>query len=478
MTNTLGRGRGLLLCGSALASALAFTAPAHAQSAQDLRQQMQTMQQRLDALEASEAESKRAQQATAAQATAASQQAQAADLKGSFPGSIRIPGTDTSVRLYGFVRATGGYDIGNNYRGVTFAAKSASLTRSAADRQGGDAKFDARYSRLGFETRTDSAWGPVRSVVEFDFGGTQSTGSTTTQGGWTPRLRLAYVEAGPLLAGQTNTLFAGNVSHYELVDFNTAFGLSSVRQAQIRYTAQLGGGLSAAIGLEDPYSDYAYTGGTVYPDSDTSPAVAVNRLPDLTGSLSYGGNWGHVDLTGLLRQIRYTNDGAASGSARFHDSTTGYGVALDSEVNTIGKDTVFARAVFGDGIGRYLDSIGPVGAVSNVGMSGVNAASVRLDTVQVVSGMMGFQHFWAPTVRSTLLGGLARISYPDYVRQFSTAMNRTMGEVQGNLIWSPIKALDLGMEYHYGERSLLEENSDGAKRGAGQRVMALVKYSF
>lgn len=476
MTNTLGRGRGLLLCGSALASALAFAAPAHAQSAQDLRQQMQSMQQRLDALEAAEAEAKRAQQATAAQAAAASQQAQAADLKGSFPGSIRIPGTDTSVRLYGAARFSGSYDFDGRNRSITQSSNSVPLTRGAADRQGGGTNFDARYSRLGFETRTDSDWGPVRTLVEFDFAGSQSTASTTTQGGWVPRLRHAYVEAGPLLAGQTTTLFAGTFPD-EVVDANTPLGQSALRQAQIRYSLDLGNGFSAALGLEDPYSDYSYTGGTVYPDSDTSPAVAVNKLPDLTSRLTYGGSWGHVDLTGLLRQIEYTNKGATVASQRFSDTVTGYGLGLDGVVNTFGQDNMFGRVVYGEGIGRYLDGIGGAG-ISNVGLSSVAQANYALDTVKVFSGIVGYKHVWAPGIRSTVQGSLARLSYPSYADTFSTSLNRTMGEVMANTVWSPIRNLDLGVEYHYGERGLLEADSNGAKRGVGSRLETVVKYSF
>jgi hypothetical protein len=478
--------RGTLMCGTALAGALTLAASltvpsgaAHAQSTQTLRLEINNLQQRLQALEAQQAETQRAQQATAAQAAQAQQAAaQASNLQGSFPGSIRIPGTNTSVRLYGFVRTTGTYDFEGRNRAPFQNSNAVPLTTGAAERQGGDFAFSARYSRLGFETRTDSPWGPVRSVVEMDFGGAQSTASTTSQASWIPRLRHAYVEAGNFLAGQTTTLF-GDTLALDMIDFGTFVGLSATRQAQVRYTAPIGGGATWAFSLENPYSDYTYTGGFTVPDSDTTPALAVNRFPDFVTSLKIPGDWGHVALQGVVRRIDFTNDGATLPAQRFSDETWGYGVALNGVLNTVGKNRFMTRVAYGDGVGRYIDNMG-AGASSNVGLAGVTTP--ELDTNKVFSAMLGYQHFWADNLRSTVAGGFARITYPSYARQFSAStqntQNRDMTQGIANIIWTPFQNLDLGLEYNVGTRQLLEASSEGATRGFGQRITALVKYNF
>ncbi len=474
--------RGALLCGTALAGALALTAPtsqAHAQSTQTLRLEINNLQQRLQALEAQQAEAQRAQQATAAQAAEAQRTAaQASDLRGSFPGSIRVPGTNTSVRLYGFVRLTGTYDFEGRNRSPVQNSSAVPLTRGPAARQGGDFAFGARYSRLGFETRTDSAWGPVRSVVEMDFGGAQSTASTTSQNSWVPRLRHAYVEAGPFLAGQTTTLFGDTVA-LDMIDFGTFVGLGGPRQAQIRYTAPIGDGATWAFSLENPYSDYTYSGGYTLPDSDSTPAVAINRFPDFVTSLKVPGSWGHVAAQGVLRRIDFTNDGATLPSQRFSDEAWGYGIAFNAVLNTFGKDRLVGRVAYGDGVGRYIDNMG-AGASSDVGLAGVT--SPVLETNKVTSAMLGYQHFWAENLRSTVAGGFARITYPSFARQFSTStqniQNRDLTQGIANIIWTPLQNLDLGLEYNVGTRQLLEASTEGATRGFGQRITALVKYSF
>lgn len=476
--------RQALLCGTALAATLALgTAPASAQSStQSLRLEIQNLQDRLNQLEAQQAENTRAQQAAAAQAAEANRAAQAAKqasmTPGSFPGSFRVPGTNTSVRLYGFVRATGTYDLNGRNRAPFQNSNAVPLTTGPAERQGGDTQFSARYSRLGFETHTDSDWGLIRSVVEMDFGGVQSTGSLTTQNSWIPRLRQAFVEAGPLLAGQTTTLF-GDTLAWDMIDFGTMVGLGGPRQAQIRYTATLSPGVTWAFALENPYSDYTYTGGAVLPDSDTTPALAINRLPDFTTSARIKGTWGDVALQGVLRRIDFTNDGATVASQRFSDETLGYGVALNGVLNVFQKDRLMARAAYGDGVGRYIDNFGS-GAVSNVGLAGV--LHPELDTVKASSIMVGYQHFWSDTVRSSVGAGFAHFNYPSYARSFSPATQNIQNTnlVQGlaNIIWTPVTALDLGLEYNYGTRDLLSASTEGATHGLGQRITALVRYTF
>lgn len=481
MINSLPFRRGALMCGTALAGALALAvpmAPAQAQSTQTLRLEINNLQQRLQTLEAQQAETQRAQQAATVQAADAQRTAQAADLKGSFPGSIRIPGTNTSVRLYGFVRLTGTYDFEGRNRAPFQNSNAVPLTRGPAARQGGDFALSARYSRLGFETRTDSAWGPVRSVVEMDFGGAQSTASTTSQNSWIPRLRHAYVEAGGFLAGQTTTLF-GDTLALDMIDFGTFVGLGGPRQAQVRYTAPLGDGVTWAFSLENPYSDYTYNGGGVLPDSETTPAVAVNRFPDLVTSFRVPGSWGNVAVQGVLRRIDFNNEAPAVASQRFSDETWGYGLALNGVLNTFGKDRLLARVAYGEGVGRYIDNMG-TGAASNVGLAGVTDPS--LETNKVTTAMIGYQHFWADNLRSTVAGGFARITYPSFARQFAAGtqnnQNRDMTQGIANIIWTPFQNLDLGLEYNVGTRQLLEPSTEGATRGFGQRVTALVKYNF
>lgn len=468
--------------GAALLGGLALSAPAHGQSTTALRGEISELQRRIGMLEQQrERDTAAAQQVQAEQQEISQRLAQQGNLVGSFPRSIRIPGTETSVRLYGFVRLTGSYDFEGRNRSDVQSANTVPLTTGVLARQGGDFQFGARRSRIGFETRTNTSYGPARSVVEMDFAGAQSVSSTSSQANWIPRLRHAYVEFAGFTLGQTTTLF-GDTVNGEFLDSFTFLGLGGPRQAQIRYTAPLNGGASFAVGLENPLSDYTYASGAVLPDSDGSaPALSVNRLPDLTARLMVAGNWGNIALQGLLRRIDYTNKGALNLLDRFSDEAWGYGLALGGSLNTVGKSRAFGRVSYGEGIGRYLDIIGS-GATSDIGLPGITAGNTSLDLVKVSSATIGYQHFWTETIRSTVAGSLARLSYPSYARAFPTAtqnlQNRTMGQAVANLVWSPVPDLDVGVEYNYAERSLLAPSAEGAQRGIGQRLLATATYRF
>lgn len=473
--------RRALLGGAALLGTSALIVPASAQSTSTLRSEINDLQQRLNALEAQQQRDAAVAAATRADQQQISQRlAQQGDLKGSFPRSIRIPGTQTSVRLYGFARLTGSYDFEGRNRSDVQSANTVPLTRGAAERQGGDFQFGARRSRLGVETRTDTPYGVARSVLEMDFAGAQSTSSTSSQANWIPRLRHAYVEFAGFTLGQTTTLF-GDTVNGEFLDSFTFLGLGGPRQAQARYTADLGGGLSFAVGLENPLSDYMSNTGAVVPDSDSSPALAVNRIPDLTLRLMNAGSWGNVALQGIIRRIDYTNKGALDPLQRFSDEAWGFGVALGGSVNTFGKSRAFGRIAYGEGVGRYLEIVGS-GATSDIGLPGINARNASLDLVKVSTATIGYQQFWTDTVRSTFAGTLARASYPSYARDFAPAaqnlQNRTLGQFVANLVWSPIPDLDVGIEYNYAERGLLAPATEGARRGVGQRVLSTMTYRF
>src|ERR1700726_1407894 len=141
---------------------------------------------------------------------------------GSFPRSFLIPGTDTSIRVGGFIDETfdyyfvGGQPNGNQTTtvGVTGNFETAPLNThalttvpgfptpgnlvpqsTASSRGNGSFSQTPKESRLNIETRTPTAWGESRTFVEFDFAGSgtfSSNNLTTVSDSLIPRLRYAY----------------------------------------------------------------------------------------------------------------------------------------------------------------------------------------------------------------------------------------------------------------------------------------------
>ncbi len=432
---------------AALALGFVTAGPALAQSdaetVRELRRQMQQLQRRLDALEARQRQLVPAaaaapapnaatpqpqagirplpQQATplpparpgtppgTANATAAapanagpvpsqgSQQPpeQAATL-GTLPGFIGVPGSNTAVRLYGFAVGIMTRDGGPRNRSDAVTAQGIPLSPSAASRQGGELLFSGRRSRLGLETVSDTDWGRLRTVLEMDFAGSQSTASLQSQAStnsYIPRLRLAYGELGPFLAGQNWSLFYDE-NYPQRLDYATPFATSNVRQAQFRYTHSFGHGLSLAGSVEQPYTDLTSSGGVRYADVDTgtAPPLTIDRTPDFLARLHWQDEKvGSVALTGLLRpSMELTNVGDTNPALRYHQSTTGWGFQVAAMARLFERDRAFLRFVYGQGVGRYLDSTANgQGAVTNAGLTGIGTTQVRINEVPMVAALLG-----------------------------------------------------------------------------------------
>src|SRR5262249_49791470 len=103
--------------------------------------------------------------------------------RGLFPGSFLVPGTNTSFRFRGFVRATGLYDfnpIGSRDDFVT-------NTIPVPQQNGQNQNISARYSRIGLDTWTPTPffeWN-VHTFIEGDFfnGPAQAVGGGGTRSG-------------------------------------------------------------------------------------------------------------------------------------------------------------------------------------------------------------------------------------------------------------------------------------------------------
>ncbi len=505
---------------------LPIVAPAGAQSVDELKAMVLKLQQRVEQLEANQrvvpqkarpaptqpapiaqgpspAQLKGAQQAaeqaqkSAAEAQQAAAQAQqnaaqakdtaTAEVKAAFApppgkpgGSFRIPGTETVIRAYGFMKLNGSDDLTTFNPSDALSAQSIPLFGTAAQRQGGGTQMSARRSRFDLETWTpvNDTFGEFHSLFEMDFAG-QNTSLTTqaTASGYTPRLRKFYADFGKpvggwgaVLLGQETSVYSDNpLLPIQWLNDLTFVGVSNVRQAQFRYTYGFGGGLTGASGVEAPYSDITTTTGTSFPDSNGGSGIGWQYSPDLTGRLVWKQGWGLLALRGLVRpQIDLNNEGISATSAQFNKSTSGFGVGLTGVINLLdGRLVLMASGNAGDGIGRYLDSTSNgYGAVSNAGLPGVASNATSINAPGTYGGMVGLQYFFTPTIRTNMSIGGARIILPSYTSQFGgcvgassstgTCSSTNSSEASGtiNFIWSPFKALDLGVEYEYVERHL------------------------
>src|SRR3984893_7862078 len=374
-------GRAVAIAGAAATVALLTGLPAaNADELADLRANQELLQRRIEQL------------AQAAQGRPGVPGAYGAEampgemaIQGSFPRSFLIPGTDTSIRVGGFIDETLDYffvgappnGAQSTTVGVTGNFETAPLNSAgktvpgfptpgnlvpqstATSRGNGSFSQSPRETRLNVETRTPTAWGESRTFVEFDFAGSgnfSSNNLTTVSDSLIPRLRYAYGTLGGFLAGQANSNFSDPDANPETLDFGGPAGFAGVtRIPQVRYTYAGSWGSAWSISAETPETDVVTPAGYVKTDTNlgqnpvasgtTTGCVANGVLisatagcslptnptkssaPDITFASYWAQPWGHVDFRGLVRPTLTLNDG------KFVDRTfVGYGGGVSGDV--------------------------------------------------------------------------------------------------------------------------------------------------
>ncbi|HEY3912550.1 MAG TPA: DcaP family trimeric outer membrane transporter [Stellaceae bacterium] len=417
MTRT--RNAAKLLAASAIAAGLLIQtgAPdARADELADLRANQQVLQQRIDQLAQAQAqqlpETKAYPGLPGALGTPPA--AGAALLGGSFPRSFLIPGTDTSIRVGGFVDITaldfltGGGNVPGSNAGTNAGqngnlhsmpvgeafvpgAPGGIIPQSKAHSKGnGVYEMNPQQSRLNVETRTPTPWGESRTFFEFDWAGCSAGGSYTCQssqqgGGDSilPRLRFAYGTLGGFLAGQALSNFSDADADTESMDFGGIEGSTGGnRIPQVRYTIAGPYGSAFSMSAEQPTTSVIVPGGTVSSDLPTDgltgttttppasviPAIcngipctgtgmaqvnpAKQTAPDLTIANYWSEPWGHVDFSGIMT-FPDVEDGAY-----INHHYIGYGGHFSGDVHPRwfgwAKDDFLFSVIAGDGIGNRL----------------------------------------------------------------------------------------------------------------------------
>ena len=312
----------------------------------------------------------------------------------------------------------------------------------------GESIFSVRQSRLGVLGFLPTNWGELKTKFEFDlFGVGADAGQTTI------RLRHAYGELGPVLAGQTNSLFMDGDVFPNTIDYWGPSGMVFFRNVQLRYTPWQANGMKVAVALEGP--------GVSLDNSSTGFAnvSSHNKLPDLTGQFRWDQGWGHLQAAGIVRQLGYETPGAAGSEPS--GTKTGYGLNLSGAYNTFGKDKLMAQLVMGHGIANYMND-------AKIDLA--TDAAGNPDLVPLLGWLVYYDHYWSEKWSSSIGWSETRESNTSG-QAFDAFHKGSYGSV--NLLWYPARNVMTGFEFLYGKR----ENKDGAS-GDDTRLQFSAKYTF
>jgi len=348
-------------------------------------------------------------------------------------GFLRIPGTQTDIKLGGFAKLSLIHDrdpAGNPDKLVT-----ASIPIGAG--AGTNTVLDANATRFSFEVRRPSSLGPLRFYLENDFYGGPGTSGF--------RLRQAHAQVGNTYAGYGYSAFADPDAYPETLDDEGPGSESLRRLASVRQLWNLAQGVTAAISIEDPESDIAPAQG----------GAPEQPLPDVVGTLRLERAWGHLQGGLLIRQLAYRDAGG--------DATAmGYGLNLSGQRH-FGSDVLSGSVIYGAGISRYLNDLGGRNMDAVIADDGVNP-------LRVAAAHVGYTHHWHSGWRSNLvLGRLELETHP----ALAPDAFQTSTYAAANLILQASPTFSWGLEVLYGDLRVQDGRSSDVLR-----VQGSIKYDF
>jgi hypothetical protein len=391
-------------------------------------------------------------------------------------GFFYIPGTDTCIKIGGWVRAE--YALGETGN---------SHAQFLAFGGGRNNRIDSTDTRLrartvvSLDVRTQTEYGTVRAYNRFGF----TTDSTTTSTGalYTER---AFIQIAGFTFGKTQSYFdfVGGAVCYGCGygGHLSQFGAGGTIVAA--YSATLGNGFTATIALEDGTQrrvavwdasndaqnalvigvmpgpslqgpDAGSIGGAITGD------YGAHSVPDIVGSLRVDQAWGSAQISAAAHQIRggwYGNNstGAGANGTPFAAPSDTFGFAVDAGVIVnlpwAKGDRFYIEGAYTEGAPSYAGWSGSVqggyavlgrfsgrtvGAAwafdsifGNLAATG-GATGHQLTTSWTIGG--GIEHYWTPAVRSSLFANYSGTTFNGTARTLFCASPqspiRTLGGV-------------------------------------------------
>ena len=352
---------------------------------------------------------------------------------GDIGGGFRLPGSETSLRVYGYAEVHLINDIGragpsDNSTDLTFQPVGSEVGNNAALGLKGKTKLTAQTSRFGFESSTPTSAGTFNTKLEMDFYG-YSSGNRNRL-----RVRHAYGEYAGFLIGQTWSTFMDLDDLPETVDFNGSIGAPFSRRTMIRYAyGDAKAGYKFTVALEDPEDQFG--GGSTH-----------ERLPQVVLRYDQSFDWGAINLRGLAHEKR-----SLTATKR------GYGVGVGGSYKITDKDLL---------MGQYTSVEGDIDQLYGSNGYAIDAnGAVTFDKNQGL--VVGFNKTFSDQLRGNVVFGMNKGKTAQAVD------NKRLQQWYFNLIYSPIKYVELGGELVLGERQTFS-----GEKGVMQRVDLMGRYSF
>jgi len=366
-----------------------------------------------------------------------------------------------SLRVYGFAMVDMGYNF-NQIDPRWFDALRINRLPTYKNQFAPDGTFffGVRQTRFGVAGYTPTKLGDLKVVYEFDMFGTGGDEGQTTM-----RLRYAYGELGRFLAGQATSPFMDDDAWPNTIEYWGPCGMVFYRNVQIRYAPIKTADKELFIALERPGAgaDKGTISSPEFPSLDSVKAQL--SAPDLSAHFKKRGKWGSVQLSGILRPLKWKDTRVNNFGNDLSGSVTGWGANLSAVLN-LGKSTVFRGSyVYGEGIENYMqDAPNDVGTV-------ISGNSIDGKALPISGVVAWFDHNWSPVCWTSLGYSTVSISNTETAKGTTSYKKGQYGLL--TIGTTPFTNTMAAIEFQWGQR----EGEDGFKADC-TKIQVSFKYNF
>jgi hypothetical protein len=383
-------------------------------------------------------------------------------------GFYYIPGTDTCIKLGGYLRvdvlANTNNDAGGNYNGVAGAQNR--LTNGYTWRSRED---------LNIDTRTATEYGVVRTFADLTFswtsGGYAGSGTTAydsapsgTSGsgsvaGGALGVYYAFIQFAGFTMGKAISTFSAPWTNYPGNNFDGLVGGGGTVTGvnQFTYTAEFGQGMSASLSAQDPTQYYQAgvnnlgTPGTFgYGASDYAGTIS----PDFVATFQVDQAWGLFKASLAAHDNHaayYTALGEPSGHPSDKWGWAGQLALSIKNIPTGPGDVINVQGVYTDGATRYniqdlaagagsftyYGNTGLPGAYQSIGIGfapdSVFAPGGSQQLVQTWGMRGGYTHNWDAYWNTSVYGAYAAVNFNGEAKTLMCGVGGVGGTVRAAL---------------------------------------------
>lgn len=316
--------------------------------------------------------------------------------------------------------------------------------------------FSAKQTRLWSNLTSEVAGHTLKGYIEADFQTTAGAGSERTTNGYNFAVRRVYAQFDKFTIGQDWTTFQYTAALPESTDFvGSTEGTVFARQPLIRYTTKLNDKTTLHLSLENSETASATNLSTTLVENDD------DKIPDFAARIQYAGSFGELSFAALARQLTVNN-----GTLTASDNGWGLSVGAKIPFGEGKRSDVRLMATYGDGIGRYVGLNYAPDAIF---------ANGRLYTVENFAALAALRLSFSAKSRINLMYSYQDADYPtsNFTAGTFNSYNKSSNAFAANYFYSPVRGLDLGVEYRHATRELVN-----GVDGDLDRIEFAAKYSF